>query len=147
MAVMIVKISVFILTSVAAYMDITREKVSNKWLLIWFLAAVAADISGLGVCSLKEAAVGTILPVVILAVFFCLRLIGAGDIKLLCVLGAFIGAQDILFCMLLSFVFAVAAALVHGMFTHVGANEIRVKRVHVAVYIFAAAVLWIGGVY
>ena len=48
---------------------------------------------------------GSLLPLLLLGVLFYFRMLGAGDIKLFCVVGGFLGAMDLLKCMLAAVVF------------------------------------------
>lgn len=47
---------------------------------------------------------GFAIPVIVLYVFFVIRVLGAGDIKLLCVVGTFMGIHGAIGCIVLSFI-------------------------------------------
>lgn len=67
---------------------------------------------------LAMGAAGMLLPIVLLYFLFYFRMIGAGDIKLLCMCGAFLGPQDAFSCIIISFlaggVISVILLLKHG---------------------------------
>jgi peptidase A24A, prepilin type IV len=70
----------------AAYTDVRYKKVYNIWLLFWFLA-------GICICGIK------FLPPVLLTsaalfIFHVLRMIGAGDIKLISLMFAYLGFKN-----------------------------------------------------
>uniref|UniRef100_I5ATT0 Flp pilus assembly protein, protease CpaA n=1 Tax=Eubacterium cellulosolvens (strain ATCC 43171 / JCM 9499 / 6) TaxID=633697 RepID=I5ATT0_EUBC6 len=69
---------------------------------------------------------GGFLPLVVLLPFFCIRALGAGDLKLLAVLGLLYGIRDSGCCLALTFVFAAVAAL--GKLLWISVAEVRERR-------------------
>ncbi len=106
-----------------------------------FYRLIMIDISGITDCI-----AGIALPFVLLWVFFRFRKMGAGDIKLFCVLGAFMGPGDILKCMLCSFVCGGAVAFMNICVFGRG-KEKRFSKLHVALLTVPAAAMWAGGIY
>ena len=97
---------------VSVIMDVLTWKISNIWLFTWMIVGVVFKgllrISG----GFAGALLGILVPVLILGVFFYFRMIGAGDIKLFCALGAWMGPGSILMCMLWSFAAAGVMAVI-----------------------------------
>lgn len=107
-----VKWLLFVVCSVAAVSDILWRRVSNVWLLSGFFAGLylAADSQGPG-CPvyLIRAAV----------IFFSLyplwklRMTGAGDVKLCCVMAASMGLREFLACLVYSLFFGGVISVIH----------------------------------
>lgn len=107
-----VKWLLFVVCALAAVFDILWRKVPNILLLSAFAAgsflAGSRQASGCLVYFIRAA-----------AVFFSmyplwkLRMFGAGDIKLCCVMAAFMGLQEFLICFLYSLIFSGAMSAVH----------------------------------
>lgn len=82
--------------------DYQNRKVPNWWIVFGI---------GIGILAFLEEGellpylVGFIIPFILLFGLYCIRVIGAGDIKLLMVTGLFMGGKEILTIILLSFVF------------------------------------------
>ena len=92
-------------------MDLRRTKVDNGWLLFWLAVNLAVQLYSAGPPALRQILPGLILPVVLLFPFFLFRMLGAGDIKVLAVLGSMMGARSILFCMFFSFLIGAVFSL------------------------------------
>ena len=75
----------------AALMDIQRAKVDNGWLLFCVLVSLFTRIWKMDVSSLETWICGLLVPILILGILFIFRMLGAGDIKLLSVIGSMIG--------------------------------------------------------
>lgn len=128
----------------AALMDFISFQVKN-WLI------VVGTISGLVFCTYQEgmggfitSLAGAVLPLLCLWVFFLAHLLGAGDIKLLCAIGSFLGPEKILYCM-------GAAILIGGLFSAARLllydREERKNTIRFAIPIFLSVVLYQGGFY
>ena len=87
----------------AALMDIQRTKVDNGWLLFCVLVSLFTRIWKMDVSSLGSWICGLLVPILILGILFIFRMLGAGDIKLLSVIGSMIGPTKILNCISYSF--------------------------------------------
>lgn len=103
---------------VAAFMDASSYKVRN-WL------TVSGLITGLIFCHSPEALLGMMLPFVIMMPLFASKLCGAGDIKLLMVLGLFAGPEGLLRCALPVLMAALLMAL--GMSRAKGEKLLKVR--------------------
>ena len=83
-------------------------------------------------CSFPEMTAGFLIPAVILILPFMLKGLGAGDVKLFCVLGSLMGSRRILVCMAYSFAAAGAEAVVL-----LAMHRNRKEKLHFAVPVFA----------
>lgn len=153
-------------------MDLNRARIDNEWLLFsiglgMVVRCMAYDLKGflLGVA-------GGILPLILLGCFFSFHMLGAGDIKLFCVLGTLLGIKDVAKCMIVSFFlgagFSLAILLSTGEaserfcylfcyireFIKTGIKKPYVQNgvgapenFHFTVPVFLSVVLFAGGVY
>ena len=124
--------SIVLISAYAAVMDIKSWRISNLWLLFWFAAGAVYEISFFGGENMAGKLVGAMIPAALLGFFFVCRMLGAGDIKLFCTLGIWLGAEGILMCMLFSF--AIGAAI---SFVMLAANKIVKERFYAAGKYFA----------
>ena len=146
----------------AALMDIQRAKVDNGWLLFCVLVSLFTRIWKMDVSSLGSW---------ILGILFIFRMLGAGDIKLLSVIGSMIGPTKILNCISYSFLIGavISAALMISsgivcqrilyllhyisVYFKTGKREpyyksgMPLENFHFTVPIFLSALLYAGGVY
>ena len=96
---------VLLLTVGAAGMDLRTQKISNIWLCCGWLSGLGHQFLTDQIRGLGSFAAGSFLPAALLWILFLFRMIGAGDIKLLSVLGGIMGVPDILICMIWSVIF------------------------------------------
>ena len=127
-------------------------KISNDLLFVFLMAAVVYRILMLDADVFLEGLAGMVIPFALLWIFFRFRKIGAGDIKLFCVLGAFMGPAAVLCCMLCSFTAGGGVALM-DLFVYEKRPaaekeaEGRFSRLNVAVLTVPAVLMWFGGLY
>ena len=155
----------------AVLMDIQRAKVDNGWLLFCVLVSLFTRIWEKEAGGFGYWLCGLLIPVLLLGVLFVFRMLGAGDIKLLCVMGSMLGPVKILKCIFYSFLIGavISAALMvsNGIvcqrilyFVHyisdyfkTGKREpycksgMPLENFHFTVPIFLSALLYAGGVY
>ncbi len=96
----------FCLLALSLYTDLKESKIRNKHIAFFALAGVTFNFIYYGVEGLNISAGGILIPVMLLGIFFCLRLIGAGDIKLFSAIGALLGWKCGIYIMAYSFLFA-----------------------------------------
>ncbi len=92
-------------------MDLRQTKVRNGWLLCWLAVNVCRQVIRAGPGGLMRSFTGMIIPLLLLFPFFYLRMLGAGDIKTLAVLGSFLGPSAILPCVFFTFLFGAVLSL------------------------------------
>ena len=157
----------------AALMDIQRAKVDNGWLLFCVLVSLFTQIwkMNVSISSLGTWICGLLVPILILWILFIFRMLGAGDIKLLSVIGSMIGPTKILNCISYSFLIGavISAALMISSgivcqrilyllhyisaYFKTGKREpyyksgMPLENFHFTVPIFLSALLYAGGVY
>lgn len=105
-------LALIMIAGVAALDDLYRGKISNGIIvtgLCWGAAYQFIDRGLVGViCFLG----GVLCPLLLTAGLFYFRMIGAGDLKLLAVIGGFLGPVQVLSCMAAAVFIGGAAALV-----------------------------------
>ena len=155
----------------AVLMDVQRTKVDNGWLLFCVLVSLFTRLWEMDVGVLACWVSGLLLPALILGVMFAFRMLGAGDIKLLCAIGSIVGPVKILKCISYSFLIGavIAAALMVSngivcqrflyLFRYIraysktgkrepyGKSGMPLENFHFTVPIFLSALLYAGGVY
>lgn len=82
----------------AVLMDLRTMKVDNGWLLFCTLLGLLMQITESGIQGLGFWCTGLGFPIILLGALFWFRMLGAGDIKLLSVIGGMIGPYKILHC-------------------------------------------------
>ncbi len=80
-------------------MDFVSSRIKNWLIGAGILVGLSFGIFGGGLQGFLTGLAGIVVPIICLGIFFALHLLGAGDIKLLCVIGSFIGPIKILYCM------------------------------------------------
>ena len=101
-------ICLLIMCTGAAISDLRTWKIPNIWLFCFCAGAFCVRLVCEDAGNVADGAIGMIIPLVILGWLFLFRMMGAGDIKLLCTAGAWVGADDIWLCMLWAFIAAAA---------------------------------------
>ena len=96
----------------AAVNDCVRGKIPNMLILAGLGVSAAVHILGDGLSGLLPFVTGLAPPLLLLAPAFLLRMTGAGDVKLLMVLGSFFGASGALRLLLAVFACGSVYALV-----------------------------------
>ena len=74
----------------AVVQDIKQRKIKNATVLMCLAAGIIFSLVPQGPCTLKNSLIGAAIPLVLFP-FFALKMLGAGDIKAFCALGAVFG--------------------------------------------------------
>ncbi|MBQ0000015.1 MAG: prepilin peptidase [Clostridiales bacterium] len=77
----------------AMLMDLRTMKVDNGWLLFMLVPGFLTRLLTEGISSVPDFLMGMLLPFFLLIGLFYFHMLGAGDIKLLCVLGGMTGVR------------------------------------------------------
>lgn len=129
---------------IAAMMDFMSFRVKNWLIAIGVFLGVTVQIYQEGMSGLLASLAGIVLPIICLGIFFLFHLFGAGDIKLLCAIGSFIGPEKIIYCM-------GAAILIGGAFGAVKLllydRDTERVTIRFAIPIFLSVLLYQGGAY
>lgn len=160
-----------VVAGIAVCMDLRWEKVDNAWLLFCLIVSLGVRIWGSGTFELFLGGAGFFVPFLLLGWLSVFRMLGAGDIKLLCVLGFLLGTEKILTCMLFSFfigaIISITIMLSNGIFCQrflyfyeyicdlIRTGERRpyynrgmsLEKFHFTIPIFLSIILYAGGVY
>lgn len=129
---------------IAAIMDFVSFRVKNWLVAAGILLGIVVQICQGGLSGLLASLAGIVLPIICLGVFFLFHLFGAGDIKLFCAIGSFIGPEKIIYCM-------GAAILIGGVFGAVKLllydRDTEKVTIRFAIPIFLSVLLYQGGAY
>ncbi|MDO4273784.1 MAG: prepilin peptidase [Eubacteriales bacterium] len=91
-----------VIAGVAVIMDLRTGRVDNGWILFSLGTGFFIQCMGQGWAGIFEFLSGAIVPLLILGMLFVFRMLGPGDIKLLCALGGIMGPLPIAACILIS---------------------------------------------
>lgn len=100
-----------VFATVAVCMDLNRERIDNRlialgWILGFSYQLIQEGLRGIGIFF-----AGAVIPILFLYLLFYFRMIGAGDIKLLSVLGGFMGPVASAICVGISLAFGAILSL------------------------------------
>ena len=104
-------VAVVLFASTAAWWDVTTNRIPNK-LTVTGLTAALLLRAPLGLEVLIQGLAGAGIALLVAVVFYALRAIGGGDVKLLAGVGAFLGSTHIVGVLALAAVMGAALALV-----------------------------------
>ena len=91
-----------VISAVAVWMDLKDASVDNGWILFSFIMGLVIKVMEKGPKGGIIFLTGAAVPVILLGILFVLRMLGAGDIKLLCALGGIMGPRTIVECIVYS---------------------------------------------
>lgn len=112
------RLTLLVFVSVCALSDYQTGRIPNRLILCGLLCAAFPGIrAGAGstaamLLNLKDMAAGFLLPYLLLGVFIYLRMLGAGDVKLLSVIGLQLGPEGSLIMMWYSLLAAAAVSVI-----------------------------------
>ena len=93
----------FVFALGACVFDLRAERVDNRWILLFWGLGAAAQLARQGPAGLLRFLSGAGPILILLFPLFLFRMLGAGDIKVLSVIGGLLGFRAGLDCLLLSF--------------------------------------------
>jgi prepilin peptidase CpaA len=93
----------FMFLFVALYSDTKMRKIKNNLIITFVFSGILINIGEQGWAGLLLSLKGIVLPIFLLILFFKLKMLGAGDIKLFSGIGAYMGPVFLLEAMLYSF--------------------------------------------
>lgn len=106
------------LLSLSVLYDLRAFRIPNQLVAAGFIAGLLLSLILGGVSGLLTSLAAAVIPALLLIALFALRMLGAGDIKLFCSIGAIMGIQFILYAMAYSFVaggvLAIAIMILRG---------------------------------
>jgi prepilin peptidase CpaA len=90
----------------AVISDFRSMRISNRLIALGLIWGLVLHSVGIGGTSIIKILFNISLPVILLYLFFCLRAIGAGDIKLLSMAGAYLSTRQLLYVIAVTFICA-----------------------------------------
>ena len=160
-----------VFTTVAVCMDLSREKIDNRWIAFGWLIGFSYQLIVHGLRGIGIFFLGAAVPILLLYLLCWFRMMGAGDIKLLSVLGGFMGPVSAAACVGVSLAFGAVFSL--GMiilcgnlmsrlryfttyFTRLAATKQvvpymqkgrRMENIHFSIPILMGVLIFVGGFY
>lgn len=162
---------VLVISLGAVILDFRFCKIPNCWLLSGWAAAFWYQVCHPAGAGIGVFLSGSVLPLLLLGILFLFRMLGAGDLKLLAVLGAFLGSEAVFWCIVWSVLFgAVFSILIMSVcgiwlqrlqyflaylrnFIQTGSRvpyrsaQFGQENLHFSAPILLAVLLWTGGFY
>ncbi|PQQ67063.1 prepilin peptidase [Acetivibrio saccincola] len=109
---MAIKLTVLFITLIlSVYFDYKYLKIKNFIVYPAMLAGFLINLIMSGTGGLKDSFLGIIVPFITLFLFYALRFLGAGDVKLFSAIAAIMGIRFVIYCMAYSFLFGGFLAL------------------------------------
>ena len=100
-----------VLSGVAVLMDFRKAAVDNGWILFSVIIGLFLRLIQYGITGMGGFFAGIFLPMILLYPLFIFRMLGAGDIKLLCAIGGIMGPRAAGECVLYAFVIGAGISL------------------------------------
>lgn len=145
-----IKYIVVLLVLLAVYFDIKNYRIPNKLNGAGMIIGFVYSALKYGWNGMLYSLLGIFIPFVLLFVLFGIRVVGAGDIKLLCALGSFM-YQGVFFLIIVSFVVAALMGVAIVIAKWINKKSIlgEFTRIHLSVPIAVATVIlaFLGGGY
>ena len=95
----------------AVYTDMTRTKISNRLIVSGLILALIFRIAEEGGSGALVYMMNISIPVIMLYLFYLIGVLGAGDIKLFSMIGAFISTQELVWVVAASFIIGAVLGL------------------------------------
>ncbi len=105
--------------------DYKTYRIKNTVVVPFIMAGILTNAILSGPGGLKSSAAGILLPVLLLIVFFALRMLGAGDIKLFSAIGSIMGAKFVIYAMAYSFISGGVIAVLIIVFRRNGKERLK----------------------
>lgn len=109
--------AVILVLILAVNSDLKFSKIPNYIVLTAIPAGILINLTETGFKGLRGSTIGIIVPMIVLGIFFAARQLGAGDIKLFCSIGAFLGGNFVIFTIIYTFILAGILSLM-SLFIH-----------------------------
>lgn len=129
----------FVVTIVAVVCDLKWWSIPNRLIVTGLICGVLCNITERGISGgIKQFAIGAVIPVAWLFILFLIKGMGAGDIKLLAVIGGLMGqgVTEIV-------IYSIFAGGVIGLF---GYLIKKVRRIHFSMAVMAGLVIYCFGI-
>jgi prepilin peptidase CpaA len=107
-----------LLVVTAVVLDFWCFKISNRLIAAGYLLAFAIRLAQGGVQGVLTVLWNISFPVIILYLFYRMRAIGAGDVKLFSMIGGFMNFHEVVWCIVVSFVIGAVFSLAKLLYYH-----------------------------
>lgn len=131
----------------AVVTDLTKGKISNRLIACGLLSGLAFRIFGEGGAGILTFVIHISIPVILFYLLFQMRALGAGDIKLFSVIGAFVSVRELLLIMVCSLFVGAVQGVIKIVHQKVVLGQPKEKRtiIHFSVAIMLSYVLCVWG--
>ncbi len=126
-------------------MDFHTGRIPNRFILISLFSGIIYQIHVVGIKALPAVMLGIIFPIILLFPIFIIKGLGAGDIKLIAVIGSFLSMSEyqailnlIILSILIGGVQSIILMCVHRRYQ---------TTIHFSIPILVSTFLYIGGFY
>lgn len=96
----------YVLLLLAVSMDLRSMKISNRLIFFGLVFSLIRRFLNDGIAGLFAGIILISIPVIFLYLLFLAGALGAGDIKLLSLVGGFVNFKELMWCMIITFIFA-----------------------------------------
>jgi len=143
----VANLMLLVFLSCAVYTDMTQTRISNRLIVFGLILGFIFRLWLEGLIGVFFFVVNIFIPVILLFLLFQMRALGAGDIKLFSMLGAFISTEQLLKLMVLAFcVGALMGICIIGYQFIFRKYELgKLTQVHFSPAILMAYILVVGG--
>lgn len=93
------------LTGAAVLWDLKEQRIPNGLIAAGLLCGLWQRLYEYGAAGAALYLQGIMIPFIFPGILYCFRMIGAGDVKLLCVIGGFLGPGPVIRCIIYTFLF------------------------------------------
>lgn len=111
-------IVLLVILVVATIMDLCFDKIYNEWIMIGIVAGLVCAVWQNGEIGFLMAVASMIVPIFLLYPLFMIGCLGAGDIKLLAVVGCFLTIEENVICLGISFLIGAVLSLLKMFAEH-----------------------------
>ncbi len=125
----------------AVGMDLRAYRIDNRLILVGLALGLFRQVTLYGVVGIGQSFLGMLLPCILFFPAFLCRGLGAGDIKLLSVVGSFVSYRASLSILSASIFLGGIYAVIHIIMGK------RRKKLYMSIPILLSTMLWIGGFY
>lgn len=131
----------------AVYTDMTQTRISNRLIVLGLILGLLFRITAEGRMGVLFFVVNIFIPVILFYLLFQMRALGAGDIKLFSMLGAFISTEQLWKLMVLAFCLAALMGVCKITYQFVVKKcELgKLTQIHFSPAILFAYILVVGG--
>ena len=123
-------ITMIVILALALYYDVKEQKIKNFITIPAAVTGIAINLTERGLEGVFLSLQGWIVPVLALMVFYAIKVMGAGDIKLFAALGAIMGLKFVIY----SFIYTVYIGAVIAFFLLVRRNQFKKRLMYLGSY-------------